>query len=764
MTLNSAAAQLHEAAKLLAADDPDHARVLNGIGFSKADSWFGHHLVTVDPSEWSEEVTIDAYVCLRFYRDQLASKDINFDDIEDPRPPGSDSHTGGTGRGQVTAGRQATKAAAVAAEKAQSIISERSFIVSGSLVAIRWNKKDPEFQTFYQAVKAAGARWNREAWVLLTSKVTKSLLDALVGFDIPTELFAAVPEKAPFGTVEIEGTELKVTLTGYLNGDFNAYRALPGYRWARSPREVSFVAPTVENVNWLRAHDFTVPVAVDRFVGLATRVEAAAVKIADALQVASTASTSDANFDHLLPEGQNAYPFQTAGVEYALKTRRCLIADEMGLGKTIQALLTIEASGSFPAVVVCPATLKGNWVREINLRLPGRSVTVLSGRTANPRAVKGFDFVVVNYDILAWWTETLAGAGFNALVLDESHYAKEAKSKRTKAAIQLAQSIPSTGVRLCLTGTPILNRPKELVAQLQILDRLADVVGADKRNPAGAFLYRYCGPETVHIGRGKTATTFNGATNLSELNEKLRRTCYVRRQREEVLGLKNTRRNQIALSLNGALADYERAEENIIGYIRDELGTAAAIKAARAEILVRLNTLRRLSEVAKINATIEWVNDWLESYPTKSIIVFAEHVEAQAALVHAFPGAAHILAGEKDVEAQKEIFQSGKARVIVCSLKAAREGHTLTAASDVVFTSLGWTPGGLQQAEDRANRIGQVADQVYAWQLFAVDTIDEEIARLIEFKRSVSNAVINGEEVDVDDDILDGVIDFLGRK
>jgi hypothetical protein len=769
MTLNvsSTAEQLHGAAVLLAADDPDHAQFENYVGFSKADSWFGHYLVTVDPAEWTDEITADAYECLRRYREQLARKGINFDDIENPGL--GRVHAPGAGRDQVTEGRKATKAAAVAAEKAAKIAADRSIVLSGSQICIRWNKRDPQFQSFYRAVKSAGARWNGAVWSLPVSSLNKVLIDALVGFDIPAEitaLLADAPERPFVGTVKYQSNKLIINLTGRLGGSlFSEYRALDGYAWTRGTSE-SVADVTPRNIAWLQSNDFDLR-AVPNLDEKIAQAQQAARKVEEAqadakraekeLHAASGAAETHASFDHLLPEGKSAYPFQTAGVEYALRVRRCLIADEMGLGKTIQALLTVEAADTFPVVVVCPASLKGNWVREINTWLPHRNVTVLSGRTANPNALKGFDFVVVNYDILSGWVDTLVAAGFEAIVLDESHYAKEPKSKRTKAALALAKSIPSDGIRLCLTGTPVLNRPKELLSQLQILDRVGDVVGPAK-SPNGKFLYRYCGPESNRYG-----TTFNGATNLGELNERLRSTCYVRRERQDVLGLKNTRRQQITLSLNGALADYNRAEDDVIAYIRDELGTAAAIRAARAEIIVRLNTLRKLAEEAKIAAAIEWVEDWLESYPGKSIVVFAEHVVVQHALRDHF-NCPTILAGEKNVEAQKATFESGKSRIIVCSLKAAREGHTLTAASDVVFTSLGWTPGGLAQAEDRCNRIGQEADQVWAWQLHAADTVDEEIGRLIEHKRSIVKKVTEGDDAEVDEDILDGVIDWLKGK
>ena len=336
--------------------------------------------------------------------------------------------------------------------------------------------------------------------------------------------------------------------------------------------------------------------------------------------------------------------------------------------------------------------------------------------------------------------------------------------QRMVAALTISAEVRSrNGLVLLLSGTPILNRPVELVTQLRILDKLPEVAPAPRRGTTDrdyefSFKFRYCGPENNSYG-----WTFNGSSNEVELNEKLRASCLIRRERSNVLDLTDTVRIQVPLSLNGALADYRRAEDNVIRYIQEELGTAAAIKASKAAVLVELNTLRRLAEEAKIEATIAWVEDWLESYPTKKLVVFAGHVSVQKALAEHFD-CPTILGGEKDAEAQKARFQDGDARVIVCSLQAAREGHTLTAASDVVFTSLGWTPGGLQQAEDRCNRIGQEADKVVAWQLHAEDTIDEQIGNLIAHKRGVFNKVVKGEGADDDESVIDGVIDYLRNK
>jgi SWI/SNF-related matrix-associated actin-dependent regulator of chromatin subfamily A-like protein 1 len=457
---------------------------------------------------------------------------------------------------------------------------------------------------------------------------------------------------------------------------------------------------------------------------------------------------SSIDFNGFLPEGESLFDFQQVGVAYALVTRRAIIGDEMGLGKTRQALVAAEAAGTFPLVVVCPASLKANWAKEAQRCLPGRSVQVLGGR-------KPFDtyaeIIIVNYDILSAWAEHLDPAG---LILDESHYAKEAKSQRTKAAKVLAARVPASGLVLLLTGTPILNRPVELVEQLRILGTLEQVAPRPRaprpteRDWEYAFKFTFCGP--THNGHGYE---FKGASNLDMLNERLRSSCLVRRLRNDVLGMEDTIRQQVALALNGKLNAYRKAESNFLAFIEEKGGPEAALKAARAIVITQMNALRKLAGAAKVEAAVEYVANYLDSNPEKSIVLFADHIEVQQALLASVPGAARILGGQSTdfTEAEKARFLAGETRVIVCSLKAAREGHTLVGPEitchDVLFVEQGWNPGTMQQAEDRINRIGQTAQYVYATTLLAEATIDEDIALMIEEKRHIFNAAINGQEL-----------------
>src|SRR3954447_14659591 len=155
-------------------------------------------------------------------------------------------------------------------------------------------------------------------------------------------------------------------------------------------------------------------------------------------------------------------PFQWAGVRYALAARRTFIADEQGLGKTVEALAALEADDAFPAVVVCPASLKLNWEREAARWLPHRTRAIVSGRGAVPAHA---DLVIVNYEIVTDHRGALASRRPRALVLDESHYCKNPRAKRTQAVRRLAAALGDDALRLALSGTPVTNHAEEIVPQ-----------------------------------------------------------------------------------------------------------------------------------------------------------------------------------------------------------------------------------------------------------------------------------------------------------
>jgi SWI/SNF-related matrix-associated actin-dependent regulator of chromatin subfamily A-like protein 1 len=453
----------------------------------------------------------------------------------------------------------------------------------------------------------------------------------------------------------------------------------------------------------------------------------------------------DAELD--LELGGELHPFQRAGVRYALERRRTFIADEQGLGKTVQALATLEADGAFPAIVVCPASMKLIWERETEKWLPGRTVAVLEGRTAGgwSEEAETADIVVLNYDILEAHSRPLAAREPKALILDESHYVKNPRAGRTKAALELAEHMPDDALRLGLTGTPILNRPEELVAQLRVLGRLRDF-------GSGARLSR----------------RFRSAASNDRLHWNLRAHCYVRRTKKQVLPqLPSKRQDMVPITLSNE-ADYRLAETDVIAWLQslplDLKSIDAKIAAAlRAEQLVRLNNLRQLAAHGKLPTALAWIEDFLVS--GEPLVVFAEHIAIQKAVLERFPKAGHIMGADSSRDRQRAVdgFQAEDGnQLIVCSMRAASQGITLTRASNVAFLELDWTPARHDQAEDRLHRIGQES-AVTAWYLLAPDTIDETMASLLQRKRSLIDAVTDGQVHD-EERLVDAVVRELRAR
>lgn len=454
---------------------------------------------------------------------------------------------------------------------------------------------------------------------------------------------------------------------------------------------------------------------------------------AQAAEAAAAIRASRATEADPLPQvaavlGGTLEPFQWAGVRYVLGARRAFLADEQGLGKTVEALAALEADEAFPAVVVCPASLKLNWQREAARWLPHRSVAVVEGRVAVPPRA---DVLILNYEIVATQREMLARRRPRALVLDESHYCKNPQAKRTRAVRRLAEGLPPDALRLALTGTPVLNHADELISQLRVLGRLEDF-GSGAR-----FKQQFRGPLTEE-----------------RLHWHLRRRCFVRRRKAEVLPqLPEKRQVVVPVALSNE-REYKLAEDDVIAWLREQPLDLRELNAKiaatlRAQRLAQLGTLQRLAAKGKLHAALAWIHDFLAS--GEPLVVFARHVEVQRAVLERFPSAAHLLGGDsvQAREAAVRAFQDGGPPLIVCATRVAAQGITLTRASNVAFLELEWTPAMHDQAEDRCHRIGQ-RDAVTAWYLLAAGTIDETMSRLIARKRGLVSAVTDGRRLDGD--------------
>lgn len=465
-------------------------------------------------------------------------------------------------------------------------------------------------------------------------------------------------------------------------------------------------------------------------------------------------------------------PYQKAGVAYAANARRTFIADEMGLGKTIQAIATLEYLSSrdgdtYPAVIVCPPSLVLNWTYEISKWIPHRRVSSVTNRKTFPE-VNSYDIVVIGYSNVQAWQSRLLEHG--AYVFDESHYCKTSTAQRTKAAVKIARSSKKNTPVLCLTGTPVTNRPAEYASQLDILGRLKDFGGL------WGFYRRYCAAYQDRFGQWN----LSGNSHLDELNERLRGACYIRRTKDQVLSeLPPVVHSRLVVDGSvAAMKDYVKAEQDILMYIAERArqlaieqglpsynaAMSAMIRAEANEHLVRLSVLRRLAAKAKMEAALEWIQERVNN--GKKVVVAAHHRDVVDEIARKF-GDLRIQGGMKveEVEENKRKFQTlsaDEAPVIVLSIQAAKTGHTLTASEECLFIELPWTPADVDQTYSRLHRIGQKGS-VTATYMLTSGTIDEDIYELIENKRTVVNAAVEGGEFIESDGAVQLILGLMSR-
>ena len=460
--------------------------------------------------------------------------------------------------------------------------------------------------------------------------------------------------------------------------------------------------------------------------------------------------------------GMDLFTYQKKGVEFIEAHRgRALIADEMGLGKTAQALAWCQLHPrKRPVVIVVPASLKLNWEREANMWMDKPKVTILSGR--KPEEITGAPgILIINYDILAndfeeyekvtkgkdggpdlieiktrevpytGWVDFLRDLLPKVVIGDEIHYVKSSKAKRTKAFRKLVK-----GVRhlILLSGTPIVNRPIEIYNAIQML--------SPTMFPNWwYFIHRYCDAKSTGFGMDTSR-----ASNTEELHDKLVKTIMIRRLKSEVLkDLPPKLYSFLPIELNNR-GEYREAEKNFIEFVKRRKGAAAAERASNAEAVAQIEALKQLAVQGKMAGVLEWIRDVLEN--GEKLIVFAVHKFVIDRLMKEFKGLAVKVDGSvtgKNRQLAVDKFQNEpQTRLFIGQMQAAGVGITLTAAYQLAFIEYPWTPGELAQASDRPHRIGQ-DNPVNIYYLLAEDTIEEEIAEMLDEKKTVLNAVLDGK-------------------
>jgi SWI/SNF-related matrix-associated actin-dependent regulator 1 of chromatin subfamily A len=393
--------------------------------------------------------------------------------------------------------------------------------------------------------------------------------------------------------------------------------------------------------------------------------------------------------------GVHLYPHQADGVAFLVSKRRAVLGDDMGLGKTRQAIAAMEMAAPGGAVlVVCPASLKLNWRREILLVDPAARIEVIG---VDREPVPDARWVIVNYDLLARHADRLHAAAWAGVILDEAHFIKNA-SQRTSHVLKLlgvqderkAAPIGPEFVVL-LTGTPMTNRPKDLFNLLRC-------VGHPAARSFLGFARRYCAAYRNDWGWVTT-----GASNIDELNL-LMKEVMLRRKKDEVLDLPPKIRSWVPVDLSDEAAALNAVESFLTWY-----GATDPARPNDTQFLARLTKVRVALHKAKHKAVAERIRDVVAG--GEKVVVFTSFAEGVARHARTLGESCVSITGSDTAEqrmAAVDRFQSDPAvRVAVCNLIAGGVGLTLTAATHVIHLSRWWNPAVEEQCNDRVHRIGQ---------------------------------------------------------
>lgn len=429
-------------------------------------------------------------------------------------------------------------------------------------------------------------------------------------------------------------------------------------------------------------------------------------------------SAVDADVDIPAPAGLSYFGYQRAGVRFALERKNTLIADEMGLGKTIQAIGLLNAISFERVLIVCPASLKMNWEKELTKWLVKQtSIRVLSTHDKTP---KDDNILIANYEILSklpWLQQK-----YEVVIADECHYLKNIKANRTVTFAKIRERADRL---LLLTGTPILNRPIELWSLLQLL-QVPDM-------KYWSFVSRYCGASK------ENNWNTSGASNIEELQLKLRSTVMIRRQKMDVLSDLPPKTRQIVYLDSNTYRDYVDAELSYLQKAgRDLFDNIESLHECGTSHIGEMAKLRHNTAVAKLPDVTSFITELLET--VDKIVVFAHHSDVIDGLYNQFKGKAVKLTGGMSVEkkntAVDEFQTNPNVKIFIGSIQAAGVGLTLTAASTVVFAELDWVPANISQAEDRCHRIGQI-DNVTVYHIVVDGSMDAMLANRIIAKQDV---------------------------
>uniref|UniRef100_A0A8D0DC20 SWI/SNF-related matrix-associated actin-dependent regulator of chromatin subfamily A-like protein 1 n=1 Tax=Sander lucioperca TaxID=283035 RepID=A0A8D0DC20_SANLU len=410
-------------------------------------------------------------------------------------------------------------------------------------------------------------------------------------------------------------------------------------------------------------------------------------------------------------------PFQREGVNFAVsKQGRLLLADDMGLGKTVQAIcIAAYYRSEWPLLVVAPSSVRFTWAEALRHWLPSLSPDRINVVVKAKDNLRSGLVNIISYDLLSRMDKQQPGNPFNVLIMDESHFLKNMKTARCKAALPLLKAAKRV---ILLSGTPAMSRPSELYTQIlavrpTLFPRFHE------------FGMRYCGATQSPWG-----WDYSGSSNLGELKLLLEECLMLRRLKCDVLSqLPAKQRKVVTVTIDGINTRIKAA----LSAAAKQLASQHSNKREEKEALLIFYNHTAEAKLYVVSVTArEYITDMLECGREK-FLVFAHH---KLVLDHIITelvkkNVSHIRIDGSTPSAERQQlcdkFQySTKTCVAVLSITAANMGLTLHSADLVVFAELFWNPGILVQAEDRVHRIGQTSN-VNIHYLVAKGTADDHL-------------------------------------
>jgi len=425
---------------------------------------------------------------------------------------------------------------------------------------------------------------------------------------------------------------------------------------------------------------------------------------------------------------------QKIAIEKLLANDKFILADDMGLGKTTSAVIASLESKARKILIVCPASLKINWEREIK-NYSDRKVLIVEGRKWGST----FDYYIINYDIIKNYHTTdksedsddyklLVNANFDLAIVDEAHYISNSTANRTRLLNDVLETIPKVWL---LTGTPMTSRPINYFNLLKIVESPLTLNWQ-------TYVRRYCKGFQFSVGNRRVWNT-SGASNLDELRERTKNVV-LRRMKTDILDLPEKIVTPVFVELTSKMYDEELEEFTRISNDKKDDETISVT-------LNRLMKIRQLISYEKIPYTCELIDKCLEQ--GKKVIILTNFTMTLDMLHEKYKKNSVTLDGRMSKDKRQDSvdrFQNDdKIKVFIGNIKAAGVGITLTAAEVVIMNDLSFVPADHSQGEDRAYRYGQKNSVLVYYPVFE-NTVEKVIYNILQKKKNVIDQVMGDGE------------------